>query len=90
MYASKSCTTSVTHFLSTSTPLSTLQITCGHLLTLSGGVDSVTGVLKRTQLLAAKCVLSGAVGSAEVLSLDMIRNTLAALTQMALLSQVQG
>ena len=50
----------------------------------------MAGVLKRTQLLAAKCVMSGVVRSAEVLSLDVVRNTLAALTQMALLSQVQG
>ena len=67
-----------------------LQVTCGHLLSLSGGVESLTAVQKQTQLLAAKCVIGGAVDSMEVLSLDIIRNTLASLTSMGVLSQVQG
>jgi glycerone phosphate O-acyltransferase len=70
--------------------IATTWVTCGHLLSLSGGVESLTGVQKQTQRLAAKCVVSGAVGSLEILSLDIIRNSLASLTAMGVLSQVQG
>ena len=46
--------------------------------------------LKQTQLLAAKANYSGAISSVEVLSLDIIRNTLSSLTQMKILLQVEG
>jgi glycerone phosphate O-acyltransferase len=65
-------------------------VVCHHLVMFCGGVQSLTTTIKGAQHLAIKCVLTGVVESFDPLSLDVIRNTLASLTQLGLIHQPES
>lgn len=62
-------------------------VVCHYLLSMKGGVQSVTATVHGAKVLAAKCVKAGVVKSYETLSLDLIRNALQSLTEAGLIMQ---
>ncbi|KAL5463463.1 hypothetical protein EMCRGX_G032358 [Ephydatia muelleri] len=62
-------------------------VVCHHLLSMKGGVQSVSATVHGAKVLAAKCVKAGVVRSYETLSLDLIRNALQSLTEAGLIMQ---
>lgn len=69
-------------------------VTCQHLLSFAGGVQSLNTTIRGAQQLAAKLIHTGVFGWYEALSLTMIKNALASLTQSGLIlqpsSEVEG